>query len=360
MEKKTSVKENIGARVESSRRRRLSLSRWPRRPRRRARGVGGKTRVRDFFLVGRVFAAAEPPQPLDSRRGYGDFDRDFASGTLDPDFVAFNSNNRRYHYPARALAPFRGVFLSKDPLLQVMPSRSIPRRGYPLLVYAYGISNPSYYADPRGWNPVQMCEDAKEKIQKEMASTMSSFLVDCDVDIKCKDCCTKDDLTDWTADAETKPRLWFSANMVVCTDNFSKRVPNFAAQDIEDLIRHEMTHAYDHCFGVWMGDQNCEDKVCTEIRGAAFGGECKAGHFGNRQGNLSLEECATTVAEGSTDKACHYAIPIVLAKCLEGVGPNLPRWPNLKPNWDVPKNMGRNEGWKPGTDFNPSGEPNRR
>ena len=123
MEKKTSVKENIGARVESSRRRRLSLSRWPRRPRRRARGVGGKTRVRDFFLVGRVFAAAEPPQPLDSRRGYGDFDRDFASGTLDPDFVAFNSNNRRYHYPARAYAPFRSSWFQTDPLRRALSQR---------------------------------------------------------------------------------------------------------------------------------------------------------------------------------------------------------------------------------------------
>lgn len=36
---------------------------------------------------------------------------------LDPDFVAFNSQNRRYHFPARFYIPARGVFGQADPLL---------------------------------------------------------------------------------------------------------------------------------------------------------------------------------------------------------------------------------------------------
>jgi len=37
---------------------------------------------------------------------------------LDPDFVDFNSVNRRYHYPARGYVPFRAAFLQHDPLLR--------------------------------------------------------------------------------------------------------------------------------------------------------------------------------------------------------------------------------------------------
>jgi RHS repeat-associated protein len=35
---------------------------------------------------------------------------------LDPDFLAFNSNNRRYHFPARTYFPFRATFSAIDPL----------------------------------------------------------------------------------------------------------------------------------------------------------------------------------------------------------------------------------------------------
>jgi hypothetical protein len=39
---------------------------------------------------------------------------------LDPDAVAFNSQNNRYHFPARFYLPFRGVFAQVDPLV-VLP-----------------------------------------------------------------------------------------------------------------------------------------------------------------------------------------------------------------------------------------------
>jgi hypothetical protein len=49
---------------------------------------------------------------------------------LDPDFVDFNSVNRRYHFPARFYLPFRGVFAQVDPLSiepQIVVSRLSPK-----------------------------------------------------------------------------------------------------------------------------------------------------------------------------------------------------------------------------------------
>jgi hypothetical protein len=43
---------------------------------------------------------------------------------LDPDAVAFNSQNNRYHFPARFYLPFRGVFAQLDPLVVLPPNLS--------------------------------------------------------------------------------------------------------------------------------------------------------------------------------------------------------------------------------------------
>jgi hypothetical protein len=48
--------------------------------------------------------------------------RDFPTGfetqkELDPDFIDFNSENRRYHFPARFYLPFKGTFAQLDPRL---------------------------------------------------------------------------------------------------------------------------------------------------------------------------------------------------------------------------------------------------
>jgi hypothetical protein len=65
---------------------------------------------------------------------------------LDPDFVAFNSENRRYHFPHRTLVAVRGGFLQLDPLVQ----SAEPSSRRVLVRYALCASNPVLMVDPTG------------------------------------------------------------------------------------------------------------------------------------------------------------------------------------------------------------------
>jgi hypothetical protein len=58
--------------------------------------------------------ALERPEAEDSQ---SEFPSEFLTQKeLDPDAIAFNSQNNRYHFPARFYLPFRGVFGQVDPL----------------------------------------------------------------------------------------------------------------------------------------------------------------------------------------------------------------------------------------------------
>jgi hypothetical protein len=61
---------------------------------------------------------------------------------LDPDFVDFNSVNRRYHFPARFYLPLRGMFGQLDPLVRRLLARVAP--------YAYVAASPTSSPDPTG------------------------------------------------------------------------------------------------------------------------------------------------------------------------------------------------------------------
>lgn len=61
---------------------------------------------------------------------------------LDPDFVDFNSVNRRYHFPVRTYLVFRGAFAQTDPLIADFPTALVSPFAYP--------SNPTSYVDPFG------------------------------------------------------------------------------------------------------------------------------------------------------------------------------------------------------------------
>jgi RHS repeat-associated protein len=61
---------------------------------------------------------------------------------LDPDLIAFNSENRRYHFPARFYLPQRGVFGQMDSL-------SLGQR-LPIGVFVYAGQNPLVLVDPLG------------------------------------------------------------------------------------------------------------------------------------------------------------------------------------------------------------------
>ena len=66
---------------------------------------------------------------------------------LDPDSIAFNSENRRYHFPARFYSPFKGLFAQVDSLL-LMNVVALSR--WHLSNYIYVLSNPLMYVDPLG------------------------------------------------------------------------------------------------------------------------------------------------------------------------------------------------------------------
>jgi hypothetical protein len=68
---------------------------------------------------------------------------------LDPDFVDFNSVNRRCHYHARSYAPFRGAFLQVEPLAQHL---TLPSPGDSVGIYRYAgmDARPTRLVDPAG------------------------------------------------------------------------------------------------------------------------------------------------------------------------------------------------------------------
>ena len=65
---------------------------------------------------------------------------------LDPDFIDFNSVNRRYHYPARFYLAYRGAFGQVDPLIRDLKAR----RAVLEVHYGFVRSNPTQLVDPLG------------------------------------------------------------------------------------------------------------------------------------------------------------------------------------------------------------------
>jgi hypothetical protein len=100
---------------------------------------------------------------------------EFSSGfltqkELDPDFVDFNSVNRRYHFPARFYLPFRGGFGQVDPLnrlrIAVGSATDILRNPY-----RFTSSRPTVHVDPtglqdEGLKPLKECVECFELIDE--------------------------------------------------------------------------------------------------------------------------------------------------------------------------------------------------
>jgi hypothetical protein len=126
---------------------------------------------------------------------------------LDPDTVGFNSNNNRYHFPARFYLPSRGVFGQVDPLLvyprQLQWWKSQGRRTRSILgrivitrevtpeymsLYSYGHANPTYWTDPLGLQ-------VQGKPQKPRKANLNP---NCDGSQRCDDGAT--DLQYWSED----------------------------------------------------------------------------------------------------------------------------------------------------------------
>jgi len=64
-------------------------------------------------------------QPFQATEGVG-YQNRFNGKELDPDHLAYNSNNRRYHYPARGYASFIGRFLQSEPYGRIVFARTSP------------------------------------------------------------------------------------------------------------------------------------------------------------------------------------------------------------------------------------------
>jgi len=74
---------------------------------------------------------------------------------LDPDFLAFNSQNRRYHFPARFYLSFRGVFGQADAVQFAVLRSAKTRAAFDQILgfserYSYPSENPLVLVDPRG------------------------------------------------------------------------------------------------------------------------------------------------------------------------------------------------------------------
>jgi RHS repeat-associated protein len=70
----------------------------------------------------------------------------FTGKELDPDFVDFNSVNRRYHFPARFYLPMRGMFGQVDPLTTM----AVGIAPFQLSGYSYVDCGPTTRVDPYG------------------------------------------------------------------------------------------------------------------------------------------------------------------------------------------------------------------
>jgi hypothetical protein len=66
---------------------------------------------------------------------------------LDPDAVAFNSQNNRYHFPARFYLPFRATWGQRDPLVLLLDLLNFQT---PLSCYTYVGGRPTETVDPLG------------------------------------------------------------------------------------------------------------------------------------------------------------------------------------------------------------------
>lgn len=62
----------------------------------------------------------------------------------------------------------------------------------------------------------------------------------------------------------------------------------YGRSDTEDMLMHELVHAYDHCKARELDWFNCKHHACTEVRAANLSGDCRLsnelarGHFSLR------------------------------------------------------------------------------
>src|SRR5436190_20279110 len=84
---------------------------------------------------------------LEAEQSQSEFHDEFLTQKeLDPDSIAFNSQNSRYHFPARFYLPSRSVFGQVD---------LVARKGITNELYQYGKHHPTGSVDPLGLQDIE-------------------------------------------------------------------------------------------------------------------------------------------------------------------------------------------------------------
>ena len=112
-------------------------------------------------------------QPLVATESNGQQYR-FTGKELDPDFVDYNSVNRRYHFPARFYIPFRAIFSQYDPFLFSEFYFTFVD-GYMLSPYSYSRSGPTCNVDPYGLLSCQDKCEPENAIRNQMAHRVDLY-----------------------------------------------------------------------------------------------------------------------------------------------------------------------------------------
>ncbi len=214
------------------------------------------------------------------------------------------------YFRARYYHAELGRFISRDPLGYV-DGMSLYR--------AYFVPS---FVDPKGTITVKECTDLVIDFwfdQEEVIDAIANIPTknkknECRINVVCECCEGK------RKRGEPKPGGYFdpsTSKVVLCANNIKKRdVP----QIISQILRHELTHLYDHCFYDVFRDDNtyCERLACAEIRAYSRDGGCNnGGRF--RRINESRRDCIARKAGDSIFPECarRYATnPIRLDDCI--------------------------------------------
>jgi hypothetical protein len=82
---------------------------------------------------------------------------------------------------------------------------------------------------------------------------------------------------------------------------------NSTCDMVKETVKHEVIHAYMHCYGTNPPDHDCEELVCTEIAAYSGSGQCEAGGSDGSSfdaAGLSRKECILRGAAMSSSRKC--------------------------------------------------------
>ena len=74
-----------------------------------------------------------------------------------------------------------------------------------------------------------------------------------------------------------------TSGVVVCSNHVQTQ------EEVDNLVAHELIHAYDHCRGANLDWNDCRHHTCSEIRAASLSGDCQW-LFEALRGNFGLHK----------------------------------------------------------------------